>query len=229
MKVIRKNESGIAHLGLMLLIIAVLIATGVGFWRVRSSDKTQNLSVDTPQAEEVQPLPQNLQDLKTLDEVGQIAGATNGTSIIKFVLESKDGKYVYSIVLSNGKKMVIDASTGKVLSEKATDISEDDKIPAGVQITLSAAEAYKIAASKSSSPVKSIEMEVEDKKVVYKIEYKDGSKIEINASSGAVVKSEIKNKSEQEKEDDQDKESEDHSNEDSNDSQDSEDHAEEDR
>lgn len=230
-KIMRKNESGMAHLGVALLAVIVLGAIGIGFWRVNSSDKTLNRSVDT-QAEQAQPLPQNLQDIKTIDEVAQIAGATNSTSVIKFVLESKDGKYVYSIVLSDGKKLVIDASSGKVLSEETTDVSGDDQIPAGVQITVSPADAYKIAAAKSSIPIKSIEMEVEDKKVVYKIEYEDGSKIEINASDSAVIKSEIKSEPEQdndadEQEDEKDEDGEDSEDETSDDSQNSEDHEEE--
>ena len=229
---INKDESGIAHLGLILLVVAVVGVVGVGYWRVSSTKKSQSHLTDT--TEQTQALPQNLQDLKTLDEIGQIAGVTDSTSIIKFVLESKDGGYVYKVILSNGKKLVIDASTGKVLSEETTDVSEDDKIPAGVQVTVSPADAYRIAAQKSSSPIKSIEMEVEDKKVVYKIEYRDGSKIEINAVGGAVIKSEIKDESEQEnesedREDEQKQEDEDHSNEDSDDSRDSEDHEEEDR
>ncbi len=235
MQTMRNNEAGFAHLGLVLLVIGVLGIVGLGYWRVSSSSKTVNRSADDSQIEQVQTLPQNLQDLKTLDEVGLIAGASSDVSIIKFVLESKDGTFVYKIVLSNGKKLVIDASTGNVLSEETTDVSDDDKIPSGIQITLSPADAYKLAAAKSSSPIKSIEMEVEDKKVVYKIEFLDGSKVEIDASSGSVLKSEIKDESEEdddgeddENEDSQD-EVEDNENEDSDDSVDSEDHEEEDR
>lgn len=234
MQTIRNNETGIAHLGLVLLLVGVLGVVGLGYWRVSSSNKTVNRSADDSQIEQVQTLPQNLQDLKTLDEVGVIAGATSDVSIIKFVLESKDGAFVYKVVLSNGKKLVIDASTGNVLSEETTDVSEDDKIPAGIQITTSPADAYRLAAANSTSPIKSIEMEVEDKKVVYKIEFLDGSKVEIDASSGAILKSEIKDESgededEDESEDNQDEDEEDHENEDSDDSVDSEDHEEEDR
>lgn len=233
MQTIKKDESGIAHVGMVLLVVAVLGIVGVGYWRVSSSDKSQNRSVDTVSTEQTQTLPVDLQDIKTLDEVGAIAGVANDVTIIKFVLESNDGTYIYKVTMSNGKKLVLDASTGKILSEETTDVSEDDKIPSGVQITVSPAEAYKIAAQRSSSPIKSVEMEVEDKKVVYKIEFKDGSKIEINATGGTIVKSEIKNEPKQEKQEDHDEdksdETEDHDNEDSDDSQDSEDHEEEDR
>ncbi len=240
-KINNKNQAGLAHLGLIVMAVAVLSVIGFSAWRVTSSNKTQNHIDNNSQSNQVKPLPENLNSLKTIDEVGQIAGVNTNTSIVKFVLESKDGKYVYILVLSNGKKMVIDANNGSIISSETTDISDDDKIPSGVAITLSLADAYNLASSKSSSPIKTIEMEVEDKKVVYKVEYQDGSKIEINATGGSILKSEIKGQPKQDSDDSSDDEAEDssenededededHENEDSDDSQDSEDHEEEDR
>lgn len=232
MKTLKRNEHGIAHIGLIILVVAVVGAGSFAYWRVSSNSKSAARTAPTAQVNG-EALPQNLENLKTLDELEQITGNQDGVDIIKFVLESKDGSYIYKVTLSNGKKLVVDATSGKILSEETTDVGEDDKIPSGIQVTVSPSEAYKIAATKSSSQIKTIEMEVEDKKVVYKIEYQDGSKIEIDASSGSIVKSEIKSESSDEDGEDEDEKDEDgeenRENEDSDDSQDSEDHAEEDK
>lgn len=199
---VKQNESGVAHLGLILLIVAVVGVGGIAYWRVSTNNKP--VASNAVQTEGLQPLPTNLEGIKTQEEVKQIVGVGSGADVVALVLESKDNGYVYKVTLSNGKKLVIDAQTGKVLSEESTEVSDDNKIPASVQVTISSDQAYKIAASKHSSPVKTIEMEVEDKKVVYKIEYKDGSKIEIDASNGAVLKLEVKDESKDSNEDQKD-------------------------
>ena len=212
MKASKQNESGIAHIGLILLAVAVIGVGSLVYWRVSNTkSKTQANVAETNRQEQITPLPDNLQGLKTQEEIKQIAGTSTGVDVVSLVLESKDGSFVYKIVLSNGKKLVIDAQSGKVLSQETTDVAESDKIPAGVQVKISSDQAYKIAASKHSSPIKTIEMETEDKKVVYKIEYKDGSKIEIDATTGAVLKSEFKD--EQDNQDQEDTENNDQENE----------------
>lgn len=210
MKTIKVNQEGIAHLGLIIAAILIVAVGGLAYTRVRNanSDNLAHSSLDGT-TEVIEPLPADLQDIKTLEELEQIVGATDSNNIIRFVLESEDNGYVYKVVMSNGRKLVINASTGEILSEETTDVSDDDQIPAGLKISLSLAEAYKLAASRSSSPIKSIEMEVEDKKIVYKIEYKDGSKIELNASTGSVIKAEIKDEDESEDEDEDESEDED--------------------
>lgn len=230
----KSNQSGMIDITVMVAIVLVVAVAGGAYWRISSNSNELSSVNEQNETELTETLPENLDSLKTIEEIEQISGVTDDVTIISFVLESEDNKTVYRVILSNGKKLVIDASTGEVLSDETTDVSDDDKIPAGVSITLSPLQAYKLAAAKSSSPIKSIEMEVEDKKVTYKIEYKDGSKIEIDASTGEVLKSEIKEESgededEDEIDEDHNEDEEDHVNEDSDDSVDSEDHEEEDR
>lgn len=212
------NESGALDLMLVAIIVAVLGIGGLAYWRIKESNKsTQTRSNGSDASEQIEALPNNLEGMKSLDEIEQIAGLSSGVDIISFVLESKDGGYEYKIITSDGRKLVINAATGAILSEESTDVSDDDKIPAGLEITVSPAQAYQIAAAKSSSQIKKIELEVEDKKVVYKVEFRDGSKVEIDATNGAVLKSEIKDESEDEDE------NEDESDEDGEDEEDQED------
>lgn len=203
MKIRKLNQAGFGHVE---LLIGVVLVAAISFatWRVISSNDE---TTSTPQAsiESQELLPESLEELKTLEEIQQIAGVSDSTSMIGFVLESKDGSYVYDIVLSNGKKISINAATGEILSEETTDISDDDKLPEGFEVTVSPAQAYEIASNQSDGDVKSIELEAEDDKVTYKVELEDGSKIEIDAGNGAIVKSEIKD--EKESSDDEDSES----------------------
>lgn len=205
MKKLQSNQNGIAHLGLILAVVAVVAVGVFAYVRVQNSNKASLHTGNQETADQLQTLPENLTDIKTLAELEQIAGVDSSTSIIKFVLENDGGTNVYKVVLSNGRKLVINATTGAIISEETVDVSGDEQLPAGVKINITPAQAYAQAASRSSSPIKSIELEVEDKKVVYKIEYKDGSKIEIDATTGAVIKAEIKDESEDDEDEDEDK------------------------
>ncbi len=185
----------------MIVVVVVLLVGGFVVWEAASSNNDNQ--ANTESIEQIEMLPGNLDTLKSLDEIEEIAEAGDGVSVISFVLETKDGRTVYKIILSNGQKLEIDAVTGETLSQETTDVSEDDKIPARVDINISPSQAYQKASSKSSSEIKSVEMEVEDTKVVYKIEFEDGSKIEIDATTGNIVKSEIKHKSKSEDNEDE--------------------------
>lgn len=200
---IANNESGIAHIGLIGLVLVVVAVGGFAYWRVSNAN---NQSAHTSDAEQVETLPTDLTSVKTLEEIEQIAGVTDSVTIIKFTLENENGMVIYKVTLSNGRKLTINGVTGQIISEETTDISDDDKIPAGLTITISPAEAYKLASTKSSSPIKSIELEVEDKKVVYKVEFKDGSKVEIDATNGTFIKAEVKDESEDGNDDSNDEE-----------------------
>lgn len=223
----KSNQSGMLDMTVLIVMAFVVVGAGFAYWRISNNNDELSSINGQNDAEIIQALPENLDSLKTIEEIEQISGVTDGVTIIGFVLESENDKTVYKVTLSNGKKLVIDASTGEVLSDETTDISDEEKIPAGIEITLSPIQAYKLAATKSSSPIKSIEMEVEDKKVTYKIEYKDGSKIEIDATSGAVLKSEIKGESE-DSSDENEEEHEDEDEDESEDEEDSEDSSDED-
>lgn len=222
-----------------LIVIAVIGVLGFsGYYVVnRNNDETQ-LSVDTSESSELsEELPLNLEGLKSIEEIESIAGVSDSVSVLSYKLETSDSKTEYVIVLSNGKKIVIDARTGEVLSEENTDVSSYSSV-APVNVSLN--EAYTLATSRYSSPVKEIEFEIEDDKATYKIEYLDGSKVEIDASTGSVVKSETKDEEYEDSSDDsedddsssddyEEEDEEDEENEEDESSEDSEDKPEEER
>lgn len=192
---LNNNQKGaIGHIEIIVIVLVVALG-GFAAWRVVDANNSNQASIDTiEEIEQLDALPADLGGLKTIEEIEEISGANvEGVTVVGFVLESKDSGFVYIITLSNGQKLVIDASSGAILSEETTDINEDDQIPAGINVTVSPSQAYSIASAQSSSEIVQIEMEVEDDRVTFKVEFKDGSKVEIDAVTGSIVTMEIKN------------------------------------
>lgn len=204
MKKTSHPESGIAHIGFIIVVAAVVTFGGFAYWRVSNSNKTQYHGSDTSEVQESQLLPESIDQIKSLDEIQQIASSGTATDIISFVLETDDGVLIYKVKTSDGRELKIDASTGAVISESTFEVGDDEKLPAGVSIALSPSEAYKLAIAQYNKRVKKIELEIEDTKAVYKIEFSDGSKIELNASNGAVVKSQIRDRDDDDDDDNDD-------------------------
>lgn len=193
MKLHINQKGAIGHIEIFIIVLVVAVG-GFAVWRVIDANNSNQASIDTTEeVSQLEALPTDLGGLKTIEEIEEISGANvEGVTIVGFVLESENNGYVYKVTLSNGQKLVIDASSGAVLSEETTDVSKDDKIPDGVTVNVGPGEAYALAMKQANGEVVKIEMEVEDNKVTYKIEFKDGSKVEIDASTGAIVKMEIK-------------------------------------
>lgn len=174
---------------IIVIVVLVLVIGALAFWIVDSAKDTNQASRNS--SEQAETKEEVVSDVKTLDEVKQISNFGDGVTITSSELEDKDGIKVYKLVLSDGRKLVVNASTGDVISEEKTDSTSQDDSKVSATITESEAEA--IAATKSTSSIKKIELESEDTKATYKIEFEDGSKVEIDATSGTIIKSEIKN------------------------------------
>jgi len=218
----KSQEGAIGAVGILLVVVVVAVV-GYAGWRVVSSDDdSTKANINTTQETDVAgSLPTNLEGFKTLEEITELAGSgVAGVDIIDFVLEEKDGEFIYKVIFSDGRKVRLNASSGEILSEETTDVSDDDKIPAGLTLTVTPAQAYAMASTYSDSAVVKIEFEVEDDKITYKVEFKDGSKVEIDASSGTVVKSNIKGGEEFESEDEHEDDGHEHEEDDDDDEED---------
>lgn len=222
MNTVKNNQQGIAHPLLIALVVIVISAIGFAGWRVMNNSSDSDQANSTSSADEN--LPENLEGLKSIDEVEESLGLSDGVEITDYSLESDDNVSIYVIKLSDGREIKVNAATGELISDSSDDSSEQEveietedesgddsssdssdsssSSSTKVKASISTNQAYAIAAKLSSSPVKKIEFESEDDKATYKVEYQDGSKVEIDATNGNVIKSEIKSSSESEDDED---------------------------
>ena len=179
--------------------------------------------------EDVVELPQNLDGLKTLDEMRTLAqkDAPEGASIIKVEVENEHGTVLYKVKFSDGSYRLYDAITGLSYVDSSSGLESDESVPAGFVAGITIQQARDIAASQRPGKViTKIELEVEEGKVVYSVRFSDSGRVDIDATNGDVVR--VKSEESRDTENNSDDNNSGNSNEDSDDSADSEDHQEED-
>lgn len=179
--------------------------------------------------EDVVELPQNLDGLKTLDEMRTLAqrDAPEGASIIKVEVENEHGTVLYKVKFSDGSYRLYDAITGLSYVDSSSGLESDESVPAGFVAGITIQQARDIAASQRPGKViTKIELEVEEGKVVYSVRFSDNGRVDIDATNGDVVR--VKSEESRDTENNSDDNNSGNSNEDSDDSADSEDHQEED-
>ncbi|MBP6962364.1 PepSY domain-containing protein [Candidatus Saccharibacteria bacterium] len=179
--------------------------------------------------EDVVELPQNLDGLKTLDEMRTLAqkDAPEGASIIKVEVENEHGAVLYKVKFSDGSYRLYDAITGLSYVDSSSGLESDESVPAGFVAGITIQQARDIAASQRPGKViTKIELEVEEGKVVYSVRFSDNGRVDIDATNGDVVR--VKSEESRDTENNSDDNNSGNSNEDSDDSADSEDHQEED-
>lgn len=179
--------------------------------------------------ENVVELPQNLDGLKTLDEMRTLAqkDAPEGASIIKVEVENEHGTVLYKVKFSDGSYRLYDAITGLSYVDSSSGLESDESVPAGFVAGITIQQARDIAASQRPGKViTKIELEVEEGKVVYSVRFSDNGRVDIDATNGDVVR--VKSEESRDTENNSDDNNSGNSNEDSDDSADSEDHQEED-
>ena len=182
----------------ILAAIAVIGVIGFAGWRIMSKDKTPS-NTDTPQAsvstqETAADLPTDLTDIKSVDEIQTQAATDAGTglTIVGVELETEEGKAVYVVHLSDGSVLTYDAKTGNKLTMKDNgndDIDKTKNLPAGfvAGVTIQQAiDAAKVALPNAT--VRKVELKVEDGVVLYSVKFKNGGKVDINATDGSVIK-----------------------------------------
>lgn len=185
------NQKGFAHLELILIAIAVAGIAGTGYY-VYSKNPANNKQLNHSATDgSVDALPAKLTDIKTVDEIrAAAANDLNGASIISVELENEDEGLVYKVKLSNGSVLVFNAKTGASLSKHENqEIEHDDAIPAGFSAGISVEQARQAALNqRPGKSISKIELEVEDGKVVYSVRFTDDGRVDVDASTGAVVR-----------------------------------------
>lgn len=219
------DNKGLAGVVEIVLIVAAVAVIGfVVFNSMGSSDELANQSDDVALPTDLTALvePSEMEAL-VLSELGE-------ASVVSVELEVEDGVSIYVYKLSDGRELVFDATTGTLLDQDTYELeSEDEALPAGFVASVSMAQAVETArAEQPDKDVMKVELEVEEGIVVYKVKFADDSRVEVDATTGDVVRVRVDNDDADEDEDSNDDDDDSNSNDDDSDDNDDSDDEDED-
>lgn len=216
------------------LVMLLLLATTVYALDNRSKSLARQTEIEDTVA-----LPLNLNDVLGVDEMTTLAqsDAPQGATVASVEIENEHGAVLYKVKFSDGSFRLYDAVTGLpyVDTEKSSETSES--VPAGFVAEITVQQARDLAsAQRPGKTITKIELETEEGKVVYSVQFSDGGRVDVSATDGTILRvrqaststtqNATKTSSSSNSSDDSNAGSD--TNKDSDDSKDSEDHAEED-
>lgn len=180
---IMTNQQGIGHIA-VIAVVAVIGVSGLVGWRVLNASKTQNSEQSAvEQQTQVSQLPENIGDIKPLDEItAQVTAADASGQVTNVSLENEDGTLVYKIQLQDGRVLVFDARKGNRLADAKQEKANDNAaLPANFAPGITIATAIQTAkASNPGKVVQKVEVEKEDGVIVISIRFTDGSRVDVS-------------------------------------------------
>ncbi len=194
----KTEQQGFGHIGLIAAFVLVAVV-GFAGWRVMNqNDDEPQLSVDTSiKTEDVQTLPDDISDIKSLTEIQTLAGEqAAGLSIIGIELETEHNATVYVVYLSDGSKLVFDARTAErvIKSDNGTKSDNEQSIPAGFVAGISIQQAIDVAKKEHpNAKVRKVELESEEGIVVYSVRFTDDSRVDVSAVDGSIKRVKTEN------------------------------------
>lgn len=185
------DNKGFGHVE---IIVAALVLVTIGTIGTISYNRMQK-NKDVASLSSLEPISADAKDLISVDKIKEIAALKQDSpSVTGLELAQKDGVLVYEIKLSNGKVLVLNAKTGAEVSfkdvtdEDIAEISSDIKVTVGFEKVLQL-----VSAQYPGKQIAKIELEFEDGILLYKVKFKDGSRILVSSADGSVINA--KNKS----------------------------------
>lgn len=186
------DQSGIGHVALIISVVVVGVVGIVGWrvWDASNSSTSQSVSTQDIIVEASQ-LPNDVEGIKPLEEItALITAAAPDESIKGLSLESEDGVLVYRVLLESGTILVFNATDGTRLADASVDDQDEsstEALPSDYVPGLSLANAIKIARQQfPDKRVAKVEVEKEDGVVVFSVRFTDRTRVEINATTGAI-------------------------------------------
>ena len=165
-----------------LAALAVLIVVG-GMSAFVAANKTRLNS------EQKTALPTNLADVLPIEDIRAAAlkDVPDGT-ITGVELEQEEGALLYKVRFSDGSFRYYNAKTGVAVMRSQDETEQDESVPAGFVAGITVQQARDIALAQRSGSITKIELETENGVVVYSVRFSDGGRVDVNATSGAVLR-----------------------------------------
>lgn len=175
----------------ILIVVAVVAIVGTLGWKFYDAS-TKKASLSNSSHVEDSVLPDTLPELTDLATVKEAALAEKpGVTVIHVELErSSDDTLVYKAQLSDGTVVVYDARTGAKIKTQTASEKSDELLPANFSGGVGFAKAIEAARTvKPTGTIQKVELELEAGVVVYSVRFTDKARVDVNAETGAVVRS----------------------------------------
>lgn len=189
------DAAGVAHLQLLIVVILTVGAIGFVGWRIMDNGNSDQAHTSTETTAAIaEPLPENIDDVLSLEKITQLAQDQKPGAVVSHVeLEQEDAGLVYKVVFGDKTVLVFNARSGVLVTLPNTAQAEahDHVLPTNFKPGVSLSQA--IATAKTKFPdqkVIKVEIEVEDGAVVYSVRMTGDARVDVNAATGAVVKTE---------------------------------------
>lgn len=188
---IAKRQSGFSPVEIVIGVI-VLIIIGFLVWAFVSSLQSNSQKDNTTQSAQTSEIdPAALTDLADIATIQQSAlEGKEGASVNGIQLKTEDGKLVYQASLSDGSVLTFDAKSGTKLSEEKETADDTAKsLPAGFNGGIGLARAIEVAKiTAPNSAVRELELEQEDGVLVYRVKFANEAQIDVNATTGTIIR-----------------------------------------
>ena len=186
---INDDEQGFAFA--VILIVLVVLVIGAAYTTVKTRQKAPLNSETTTSAVPAQPLPATLGDVLTPQALAPIVEKeVPGGQVASVELEQEAEETVFKVTLSDGKMLKVNARTGARVGDiaKVTKPESSDSVPLNHTGLITADKAKELAlAQMPGKTIRKIQLDHEDGKLVFSVRFTDGSRVNIDAVSGAIV------------------------------------------
>jgi len=194
-----KRQSGftIVEIGIGVVILVVIGLLGWKFFSSMQSNSQKDGVAQSVQTSDIDPA--KLTDLADIATIQKSAlEGKEGAKVTGIQLKTEDGKLVYQATLSNGSVLTFDATTGTKLSEEQETADDaGESLPANFSGGIGLARAVEVAKTTvPNSAVRELELEEDDGLLVYRIKFANEAQVDVNATTGAIIRSKAAKKEE---------------------------------
>jgi len=194
-----KRQSGftIVEIGIGVVILVVIGLLGWKFFSSMQSNSQKDGVAQSIQTSDIDPA--KLTDLTDIATIQKSAlDGKEGATLTGVQLKTEDGKLVYQATLSDGSVLTFDATTGAKLSEEKEKADHAAKsLPANFSGGIGLAKAVEVAKTTvPNSAVRELELEEDDGLLVYRIKFANEAQVDVDATTGAIIRSKAAKKEE---------------------------------
>lgn len=185
----KKNQNGFALLPVLAVVVVVAVA-GVSLFVVQRSNNTLEREANEPETiSNLEPLSG---DLLSPEKIKELAAAESPNVEINGIeLEREHGEALFKVKFANGSVVFFNAQSGAKVNRSASSTKDvnEGTIPAAFKPAIDFTKARDLAkAQKPGGTVRKIHLQMENGKVVYSVRFTDNARIDIDATTGAVVR-----------------------------------------